>query len=58
MTRNKEIPSFFGQIKLKGEKLSIEQTDNKNPQQYYKHENGELWFGDSIKLRLLVKFLF
>jgi len=49
MTRNKEIPSFFGQIKLKGEKLSIEQTDNDNPQQFYKHENGELWFGDSIK---------
>jgi len=49
MNRNKEIPTFFGQINLKGEKLSIEQTDNNIPQLYYKHENGELWFGDSIK---------
>lgn len=49
MTRNKEIPSFFGQVKLKGEKLIIQQTNNETPQQYYKHENGELWLGDSIK---------
>jgi len=49
--RNKEIPSFFGQIKLKGEKIShnITPINSDIPQLYYKHLNGELWLGDSIK---------
>ncbi|MEI6089915.1 MAG: site-specific DNA-methyltransferase [bacterium] len=50
MLRNTEIPSFFGQIQVKGEKVLtnlVNQTID-NPQLYYKHLNGELWLGDSI----------
>ena len=50
MLRNKEIPIFFGLIQLKGEKVDINsQLNNEIPQIYYKHQNGELWFGDSLK---------
>ena len=46
--RNKEMPSFFGEVQLKGEKQQIA-PDSDIPELYYKHPNGELWKGDSIK---------
>lgn len=50
MIRNKEIQSFFGQIQLKGEIVLTEISDDiiEKPQLFYKHQNGELWLGDSI----------
>jgi site-specific DNA-methyltransferase (adenine-specific) len=51
MLRNKKIPEFFGQIERKGEiKISyFNYGQDKNPELYYSHPNGELWVGDSIK---------
>jgi len=51
MMRNKEMPSFFGQTEFKGEKVFTDTSDYciGNPQLYYKHQNGELWLGDSIE---------
>ena len=46
--RNKEIPTFFGEVQLKGEKLKVN-PDTDMPEIYYKHPNGYLWKGDSIK---------
>lgn len=47
LIRNKELPSFFGQIQSKGEKMNIDSADS-NPKFYYKYPNGELWIGNSI----------
>ncbi|MCE5248883.1 site-specific DNA-methyltransferase [bacterium] len=48
--RNKELPRFFGEINLIGEKrlfdISLINTDK--PELFYKHPNGEIWIGDSI----------
>ncbi|MBM2814048.1 MAG: methylase domain protein [Ignavibacteria bacterium] len=50
MLRNKVIPSFFGEIQQKGETVEINTQLNIDiPQLYFKHQNGELWYGDSIK---------
>ena len=50
MVRNKEIQSFFGHIELKGEKVFTKVSDNiDKPQLFYKHQNGELWLGNSIE---------
>ncbi len=49
LSRNTEIPSFFGTIQLKGERLEIDTTKDINtPSLFYKHQNGELWQGNSI----------
>jgi len=50
LVRNKELPTFFGQVQLKGEKLNIDSsTIEYVPQMFYKHLNGELWQGNSIE---------
>jgi site-specific DNA-methyltransferase (adenine-specific) len=46
--RNKEPFSFFGVTEKKGEKVLFDEAGFA-PQIYYKHENGNLWFGDSIE---------
>lgn len=51
LTRNKELPTFFGEINLKGAKQKLElknKTDDK-PVLFYNHPNGELWNGNSIE---------
>jgi len=50
LTRNKEIPTFFGVVQLKGERI---QMNNDNDQEnipilFYDHPNGKLWKGDSL----------
>lgn len=50
LSRNTELPTFFGTIQLKGEKLSIDTTKDINtPSLFYKNPNGELWQGNSIE---------
>jgi len=50
LSRNTELPTFFGTIQLKGEKLSIDTTKDINtPSLFYKSPNGELWQGNSIE---------
>jgi len=48
MTRNKELPTFFGEIVFKGERIEANFENNLKPQLFYQHENGQLWQGDSI----------
>jgi site-specific DNA-methyltransferase (adenine-specific) len=47
MIRNKELPTLFGEIMLKGERVKAD-LDNKTPSLFYRHNNGQLWQGDSI----------
>lgn len=49
LSRNTELPSFFGTIQLKGERLDIDTGSIVNtPSLFYNHPNGELWNGNSI----------
>ena len=48
MTRNKNLLSFFGQIMLKGERQAGKFESNTKPLLFYRHENGQLWQGDSL----------
>ncbi|MCD4745281.1 MAG: site-specific DNA-methyltransferase [Bacteroidales bacterium] len=51
LARNKEIPTFFGEVQLKGERQEIDfklKTDD-TPIWFYKHPNGVLWQGNSIE---------
>jgi len=51
LTRQKEIPVFFGQPQIKGEILKIPErnaTDLNRPVMFYRHGNGQLWRGDCI----------
>jgi site-specific DNA-methyltransferase (adenine-specific) len=48
MARNKEIPSFFGEVLLKGRRIEENFEGNSKPLLFYQHENGQLWQGDSI----------
>lgn len=49
-SRAKEIPMFFGQPLLKGSFIELDplQVDTKVPHLFYKHENGEIWIGDTV----------
>lgn len=49
-TRRKEIPVFFGQPQIKGERVFHENrpADEDAPAMFYKHKNGQLWIGDSV----------
>ncbi|MFN8490642.1 MAG: site-specific DNA-methyltransferase [Caldilineaceae bacterium] len=49
-TRNKDIPTFFGQPMVKGTFVHIEPTqDTLNiPAQFYLHPNGEIWNGGAL----------
>jgi site-specific DNA-methyltransferase (adenine-specific) len=50
LSRNTELPTFFGTIQLKGEKLSIDSAKDINtPSLFYKNPNGKLWQGNSIE---------
>lgn len=51
LIRNKELPTFFGEVQLKGEKCKIESSLKNDDASilFYKHPNGSLWQGDSIK---------
>jgi site-specific DNA-methyltransferase (adenine-specific) len=49
MTRNKELPTFFGEVLLKGERIENDFENNVSPKIFYQHPNGELWKGDSIE---------
>lgn len=48
MTRNKEMPTFFGEIILKGERIEANFENHAEPLLFYQHESGKLWQGDSI----------
>ena len=48
--RNKEIPTFFGQLVVKGsfvQNASVTLSSGA-PTLYYRHPNGEIWIGDAI----------
>ncbi|HQZ23857.1 MAG TPA: DNA methyltransferase, partial [Flavobacterium sp.] len=49
MTRNKELPTFFGEVQIKGERLHANFENNIKPTIFYQHQQGELWQGDSIE---------
>lgn len=51
LSRNKELPTFFGELQLKGEKKEIDfaKRNGDNPILFYKHPDGELWQGNSIE---------
>ena len=50
LTRNKEIPTFFGEIQLKGERKLVDSSKDINqPTLFYNHPNGQLWHGNSIE---------
>jgi len=50
LLRNKTVPTFFGELQVKGEKLFVDfkQKQNEEPSLFYKHPNGQLWQGNSI----------
>jgi len=45
------LPTFFGELQLKGEKKDIDfaKRNGDNPILFYKHPDGELWQGNSIE---------
>jgi site-specific DNA-methyltransferase (adenine-specific) len=49
-TRNKEIPSFFGQPMLKGSYIQVDPVhlDPMVPVLFYSHPHGEIWVGDAV----------
>ena len=42
MTRNKELPTFFGIVQHKGERKTGNFINNIHPTLFYKHPNGQL----------------
>lgn len=50
LTRNKEIPKFFGKLQLKGLKRDINWSaiDDSSPVVFYQHPNGVLVKGDTV----------
>ncbi|MGI5869974.1 MAG: DNA-methyltransferase [Kiritimatiellia bacterium] len=51
LTRQKEIPVFFGQPQTRGEVLDIPEGDAVDancPVLFYRHGNGQLWLGDCV----------
>lgn len=49
MIRNKELPTFFGEVSFKGQRIENDILDNIAPKLFYEHPNGKLWHGDSIE---------
>lgn len=49
--RNKELPTFFGEVQLKGERLLADftQKQSEEPTLFYQHPHGQLWKGNSIE---------
>jgi site-specific DNA-methyltransferase (adenine-specific) len=50
LTRNKELPTFFGEIQMKGKRLLIDSRPDQidKPSLFYQHPHGQLWRGNSI----------
>jgi len=50
LLRNKTVPTFFGELQVKGERrfLDLKERQNDEPTLFYKHPNGKLWQGNSI----------
>jgi site-specific DNA-methyltransferase (adenine-specific) len=47
--RNKKLPTFFGEVHLKGKRIETKPEINEtHPTLFYQHENGQLWQGDCI----------
>ena len=60
--RAKQIPTFFGQLMLKGKTQEIDliQFDTKHPEQYYSHPNGlgmQLFGCARLRVNPLILFL-
>ena len=49
MTRNKELPTFFGEVMLKGKRIEADFENTPPKKLYYQHVNGQLWQGNSIE---------
>ena len=51
LMRNKELPTFFGEVQLRGERqLSVvSQKETEKLSLFYQHPHGQLWKGDSIE---------
>ena len=47
--RNKELPTFFGEVQLKGERHIADYENNLKPTLFYQHSHGQLWQGNSIE---------
>ncbi len=50
-TRNREIPTFFGQPMVRGAyaEMGVPERNPGTPKLFYSHPNGELWAGDAIR---------
>lgn len=48
LTRNKELPNYFGEVLLKGESFGLSNQEDTTPKVIYEHPNGKLWHGESI----------
>lgn len=48
LARNKELPTFFGELQLKGVRLDNGKSSDK-PSLFYNHPNGQIWKGNSIE---------
>jgi site-specific DNA-methyltransferase (adenine-specific) len=48
--RNKEVPTFFGKPMHRGSLFNIDtqDSDDKIPQLFYSHPNGDIWVGNAI----------
>jgi site-specific DNA-methyltransferase (adenine-specific) len=49
MTRRKEVPTFFGELQVKGTRVPVSSPKPDKPEIFYQHENGQLWQGNSIE---------
>ena len=49
LARNKEVPTFFGELQYKGWRRVVDLSDNDEPQLFYEHPNGQIWQGNSIQ---------
>ncbi|MDR2761696.1 MAG: site-specific DNA-methyltransferase [Planctomycetaceae bacterium] len=49
ITRNKELPTFFGKVRAKGKLINSTFENNTKPKLFYQHENGQLWQGDCVE---------
>lgn len=49
LARNKKMPTFFGEIQLKGERIKGDFENNSKPIVFYNHPDGKLFKGDCIE---------
>lgn len=48
LLRNKKLPTFFGELQLKGVRVDNMQSSD-TPSLFYQHPNGQIWNGNSIE---------